>query len=79
MFNISAHKASRRAIHLREQVLGNPALCFSSAWLTNASFSDHRRGNITHERSAVLFRKLKEDLKILAPEDQQQQQQQQIF
>lgn len=74
MFNISAHKPPPRAIHLREHVKGNSGLCSSSAFLTNSSFADHRRGNIIHDRSAVLFRKLKEDLEILVPQDKQQNQ-----
>lgn len=60
MFNISAHKARVRAIHLREQGMADSGLCFPSAFLANSSFSNHRRRNITHQgRSAALFRELK--------------------
>lgn len=75
MFNISAHKPPRRATHLRLLVLGNSGLGSSSTFPTNSNFSTPRRAGSTQDRSAVLFRKLREDLEILALEDKQQQQQ----
>lgn len=74
MFNISAPKPPMRATHLRLHVRGNSGLCSSSTFLTNSSFSTPSRADSPHDRSAALFRKLKEDLEILALEDKQQQQ-----